>query len=274
MKIYDLEHHYYSEAFYKYLTELKKLPVEHQGQFASAITSFGYRSTNIQNALFEDEIICRNDIDLRIMDDAGLEYGVISTSDGIENLPRALSVEIAQKTNDNTARKIQEHPDRFLGTFCLPTPYVEDALKEMDRAINELGLKYFHTHSTYGNTRLSDEKYEPIIKKCAELDIPIYIHPAYLDDPYFDRLGFAFGGAGLGFGVDVMRTFDELVIGGIFDRYPNLKIILGHMGEFLPYLLVRMDNMIDIFKDQDPVIKCKKHFAEYINNTCSITSFH
>jgi len=266
MKIYDMEHHYLSQAYSDYIIDQGKKPEEISGQIHAVLQSFTFHSNNITGGSFSHELICKDDTDLKIMDEAGLQYGVVSTSDGIETLPKDICVDLSRKTNDATAQKAKDHPDRFLGTFCLPTPYVDEALKEIDRATGELGLKYFHTHSTYGKTRLSNEKYEPIIKKCAELDIPIYIHPAYQDDPYFASMGFAYAGAGLGFGVDVMKTFDELVIGGVFDRYPNLKIILGHLGEFTPYLLARMDNMIDIFRGQDPMIRCKKNFSEYIKN--------
>jgi len=265
MKIIDFEHHYFSKPFYEFLIKNKDT-LSKSSEFASIYSSFECESNNGTGLPLGCEISCQNDIDLKIMDEAGMQFGILSTSDGIESLEKADSILMAKKTNDFTASKIKEHPDRFLGTFCLPTPYIEESLKEIDRAVNELGLKYFHTHSSYGEKRLSDPEFEPIIKHCAELNIPIYIHPCYQSEKYLSTLGFAFSGAGFGFTVDVMNTVIRLIAGGVFDRYPNLKIIIGHMGEFLPYTIARIDNMIDIFKDQDPWIKCKNNFSYYVKH--------
>lgn len=265
MKIIDFEHHYFSKPFYEFLINNKEKLSKSQ-EFLSIYQSFEFKSNNNTGLPFVNEITCQNDLDLKIMDEAGLQIGVLSTSDGIESLDKDNSILMAKQTNDFTLEKIKKHPDRFLGTFCLPTPYVNEALEEIDRAVNVLGLKYFHTHSSYGNKRLSDPEFEPIIKRCAELNVPIYIHPCYQSEKYLSSLGFAFSGAGFGFTVDVMNTVIRLIAGGVFDRYPNLKIIIGHMGEFLPFTLARMDNMIDIFKNQDPWIKCKHNFNYYVKH--------
>lgn len=272
MKIIDFEHHYFSKPYYEFLLNNKDKLLD-SPEFASIYASFGFRSNNGTGLPFGEEISCQNDLDIKIMDEAHIDVGVLSVSDGIESLSKEDSISMARATNDFTVLKIKEHPDRFLGTICLPTPYVDDALKELDRAVKELGLKYFHTHSSYGNKRLSDPEFEPIIKRCAELNVPIYIHPCYQSERYLSSLGFAFSGAGFGFTVDVMNTVIRLITGGIFDRYPNLKIIIGHMGEFLPFTIARMDNMIDIFKDQDPWLKCKYNFAYYVkHNNIYITT--
>jgi len=273
MKIIDFEHHYFSKPYYDYLMANKK-KLQKYPQYEAVYTSFAYDATSNPGFSVKNAILCKDDHDLKLMDFAGLKVGVLSTSDGIESLNKTDSVLLSKLTNDCTAQRVKQHPDRFLGTFCLPTLYVDEALKEMDRAVKKLGLKYFHTHSSYKGKRLSDPEFEPILKRCAKLNVPIYIHPCYPSEKYLSTLGFAFSAAGFGFGVDVMNTVIRLIVGGVFDRYPNLKLIIGHMGEFLPYTMVRMDNMIEIFKGQDPWIKCKHDFKYYVehNNIYVTTS--
>jgi len=264
MKIIDFEHHYFAKPYYEYLLKNKSKLIKNP-EYAAIYLSFSMPSNNIKGVNFGNEISCQDNLDLKIMDLAKLQCGVLSISDGIESLPKKDSITLAKQSNDYTAYKIKQNPDRFLGTFCLPTLCVNEALKEIDRAV-KLGLKYFHTHSSYGKKRLSDKEFEPIIKKCAQLNIPIYIHPCYQSDNYFLDMPGTLAAACFGFGVDVMKTFLCLVTNGVFDRYPNLKIILGHMGEFYPYTQTRIDNIIGVFKNVDKQLKCKHSLQYYLEH--------
>ncbi|HJJ36585.1 MAG TPA: amidohydrolase family protein, partial [Methanocorpusculum sp.] len=193
----------------------------------------------------------------------GISTGVVSSSIAIELLPKEEAVKYARLTNDAVAEAMKQYPGRFLGTISLPTPYLEESIAELERCVNELGLQYWHTHSNYGDEYLYEEKFEPLLAKCAELDVPVYLHPAYPSDEYLLDSGTSFAGATFGFGVDVMKTSYRLIVSGIFDRYPNLTLILGHMGEYYPYSLTRMDNRL---LDGDTYLKCKENLTYYFDN--------
>jgi len=162
------------------------------------------------------------------------------------------------------AETMKKYPDRIMGTAALPTPYVEDAIAELERCINELGFKYWHTHSNYINEHLYDEKFEPLIAKAAELGCDIYIHPALPNDANMKNIGFVYPSAGIGFGQDMMKTTVRLIMNGVFDIYPNLKIILGHQGEYIPFTIERLDNRLSCIPD--PAVKMKHKFSYYIEH--------
>lgn len=198
------------------------------------------------------------------MDEAGVSTAVLSGGPLVETLPKAESVEFARKTNDAIADACRKYPGRFLGSICLPTAYPEEALAELDRAVNVLGLKYWHTHSNYGQETLADDRFIPLLAKCVELGIPIYLHPHNPCSEYLLDSGMMFAAAGFGFAVDTMKTSLNLILKGRFDQFPKLRIILGHMGEMYPYLLERLNNRF--FCIPDPAVKCKHNFSYYFRN--------
>lgn len=266
MKNIDIENHFFSQAYYNYLKDRTEYPryekgvgvVHREGAIFPAIDQAFY---NPPYTSFEEV----SDIDatrLSIMDSCGITNACISSVDGMEDLPKEECIRMAKATNDEIAAAVKKHPDRFLGSFCLPSPYIEESLEEIDRAVNVLGLKYWHTHSSYVGCSLDDERFDPIFAKLAEMDIAFYVHPAYPSEPYLLDSGAGFASAGFGFGVDTMKTTIRLILGGIFDRYPNLKMILGHMAEFYPYIIDRMDNRFNTMKAMDPIHK-KQHDFEY-----------
>jgi len=270
MKCIDLEHHFCSKAFLDYLKGRNEPPC-----FVKGI-GIVHRENAIypmpDTPFFEPPYTSyqeSTDIDavrISIMDQCGIGQAAISSVDGYEELPKEDCIRIARETNDEIAAAVKKHPDRFYGTFCLPSPYIEESLEEIDRAVNVLGLKYWHTHSSYGGIALDDERFEPIFAKLSKLDIPFYVHPCYPTTPYLLDSGLAFASAGFGFGVDTMKTTIRLFLNGMFDRYPNLKMILGHMAEFYPYLLDRMDNRFGSMKAADSINKMEHSFEYYFKN--------
>ena len=269
IKIIDFEHHYYLPELIDWLGKRTEPPYynEKGGIFyrKNMNVPIDPLKLNTEYSL-HDEITDTGELRLRIMDEGGVDVAAISTSGLIEELPRKESIYFARKTNDAIAEAVKRHPDRFIGTICLPVLYVEDAIKELDRAVNELGLKYWHTHSNYGAHYLYEPQFEPILARCAELNIPFYLHPIAPSNDFLLNLGAAFAGAAFGFGADTMKTSIGLIIGGLFDRHPNLRMILGHMGEFYPYDLDRMDNRFSVFGKFDPYVKCEGTFTDYFKN--------
>jgi len=241
MKVFDFEHHYNNKEFLEHLKTRKEYPfVDDKGILwyrKNTAMIPGYKSMNGSKFL-EEELSDLDDIRLAIMDGGHVTCGIISSSPGIEDLPPEESVKCAIATNNAVAAACKRHPGRLMGSIALPAKDVEASVKELERAVKELGLLYWHTHSNYLDSYLYEEKYEPIFAKCAELDVPIYLHPNYacvdyLDDPDLRIFQFT---------VDTTRTMLKLVKNGLFDRYPNLQIIIGHGGEFLSYGMDRDDN--------------------------------
>jgi predicted TIM-barrel fold metal-dependent hydrolase len=179
---------------------------------------------------------------LESMDAAGVDVQVLSlTSPGLEQFDPALGMVLARKCNNELAEVIQRHPDRFVGFAALAPNDPEAAADELERAVDELGFKGWKTHSNYGGTYLDEQKYWPILERAEQLDVPIYLHPTVPAMPQLRRYGFALAGAPFGFGIETSVCMMRLVFSGVFDRYPGLKIMLGHLGEGLPFLLQRID---------------------------------
>jgi 2,3-dihydroxybenzoate decarboxylase len=160
-----------------------------------------------------------------------------------------ISVTLARQANDLLHEGIQVRPDRLAGFATLPTPNPEAAADELERTVKELGFKgALITGETHGSF-LDDRKFWPIFERATMLDVPIYLHPAIpkesVVNAYYD--GYRSNdypilmGAVWGFTVDTATHALRLMLSGVFDEYPRLKIILGHLGEALPFLLWRLE---------------------------------
>jgi uncharacterized protein len=179
---------------------------------------------------------------LRLMDEAGIDIAVISlTSPGIERLEPSQSVRLAREANDALAGAIAAHPDRYRGYCALPIPDVDAAVRELERSVKELGLIGWKTHCNYGDTYLDDKRYWPILAKAEELDAPIYLHPTMPKMQELRTYGVALAGPPFGFGVETALVMYRLILSGALDAFPRLKLVLGHYGEFLPFLMARID---------------------------------
>jgi predicted TIM-barrel fold metal-dependent hydrolase len=182
------------------------------------------------------------------MDAAGIDLQLISHSaPGVQLHDPESAVLLARRANDLLHRAIGEHPSRFAGFALLPTPDPQASVRELERAVTELGFKGAMIHGLTHGEFIDQKKYWPIFERAQQLDVPIYVHPAqphpavydayYKDYPIMAR-------AGWGFGVEAGTQAIRLVLSGLFDAYPRLKIILGHLGEGLPYCLWRCDEIL------------------------------
>ncbi|HJJ48926.1 MAG TPA: amidohydrolase family protein [Methanocorpusculum sp.] len=280
-RVYDLENHTYSPEFMDYMHTTKNYPYmvgdtlfEREGVPLPFSSEYSFNS---HPGGLSEEIRDIGDVRLGIMDKAGVTTAILSMNNGVEEMEKTekeKAVRFARNMNDAFAEAVAKYPGRYLGTMALPAPHVEESIAELERCVKELGLQYWLTHSNYGygGERLSDPKFEPLLAKCEELDVAIYIHPNFPVTDYLLDSGTAFTCAGFGFSVDTMKTALNLIINGTFDRHPNLKIILGHIGEFFPYALDRMDNRFGAVKDFDPVQKCKKSISCYFKNNFYVTT--
>jgi 5-carboxyvanillate decarboxylase len=182
---------------------------------------------------------------LRVMDENGVDMHLLSlTAPGVQMFDADTATELATLANDRIAEAVRSHPTRFAGLASFAPQDPARAVMEMERAIGRLGLHGFVVNSHTHNEYLDQEKYWPILEAAQALDAPIYIHPRAPSDgmakPFDDyRLEAAVWGYGMEVGTHAVR----LMMSGVLDRFENLKIVIGHMGEAVPFWLWRLDYM-------------------------------
>lgn len=207
------------------------------------------------------------------MDECNIDIAILSLSaPGIEQFETAKGTELAKNSNDILYEVTKEYPDRIMGYAALAPNDPQEAIKELERAIVELGFKGWNTHSNFGNTMIDDPKYHPILQKAEELGVPVYLHPTVPAFKEAHGYGFALAGAPFGFGIDTALSALRLIYSGIFDRCPDLKIILGHLGEGLPFLFKRMDWAYVRPFDPKARPKLDKKPSEYLLDNFFITT--
>lgn len=178
------------------------------------------------------------------MDTDGIDMQIISiTSPGVQVFNPALATELAADANNVLSTAVKKHPDRFAGLTAVAPNAPEAAALEIERAIQQLGMKGVLINSHTGGEYLDDKKYWAIFESAEANDAPVYLHPRTpspdMIEPFLDY-GMYF--AGWGFTVETATHALRLIMSGVFDHFPKQKIILGHMGEGLPYWLQRIDN--------------------------------
>ncbi|MFC2045731.1 amidohydrolase family protein, partial [Chloroflexota bacterium] len=191
----------------------------------------------------------------------------------VQMFEAAEAKEWSQRTNDVLAEAVNKYPDRFIGLATIPAQCPEDSVQEIERAITKLGLKGVNITSHAKNEYLDDKKYRVIFEAAAKLDVPVYLHPAHpssLISDAFDCYDGILMSATYGFAVEVSIHVLRLIMSGLFDEYPNLKMVIGHMGEGLPYWFSRIDFAWTKEGIKKPPIK--KSPSEYIKNNFTITT--
>jgi 2,3-dihydroxybenzoate decarboxylase len=184
------------------------------------------------------------------MDAAGIDMQVLSHgAPSVQKIADAeLAVRLARAANDRLAETVRAHPDRFAAFAALPTPDPKAAADELERTVTRLGFKGAMIHGLTNGLFIDDRRFWPILERAAKLDVPLYMHPsiphpavieAYYKD-YIERFPTILRAA-WGFTVETATQGIRLILSGVFDEYPGLKIILGHLGEGLPMMLWRIN---------------------------------
>jgi len=180
------------------------------------------------------------------MNAAGVDVQVLSFgSPGAEAFAPDVAIPMARDANDSLYAAVGTHPDRFAGFAALPTADPQAAALELERCVKELGFKGAMIHGHARGEFLDARKYWVIWEKAQALGVPVYLHPTL---PHPDAMRSYFAGyeelarAGWGFAVDTSCHFLRLVFAGVFDEYPTLQIILGHLGEGLPFAMNRLND--------------------------------
>ena len=182
------------------------------------------------------------------MDMQVLSYGDNSPAD----LPAGQAVALCREANDYLAKHCRQHPDRFAGFAVLPVDAPEEAAKEAVRAVKELGLKGVSFKATYcGEEFFDSRRFEPIFEAIGELNVPVTFHPNetvpavtksyYEGDSIPPMASMLLSGFGIGWHYETGVAYLRLVASGLLDKYPDMKLTIGHWGEVLPYYFDRLD---------------------------------
>jgi predicted TIM-barrel fold metal-dependent hydrolase len=203
----------------------------------------GEKDTPLQRQL--DDL---GNLRIRAMDEAGIDLQVISENNpAAQNLDAESAVKLARASNDILHEAVRTHPDRFAGFATLPTPDPGAAADELERAVGKLGFKGAMIMGLTQGRFMDDKQFRPIFERAAALDVPLYVHPTSphpaVVDAYFKEYP-ALAVAPLGFTLETLTHTVRLVVSGLFDEYPKLKIIVGHLGETMPYLMWRTDYLV------------------------------
>jgi hypothetical protein len=186
------------------------------------------------------------------MDAAGIDVQVLSlTSPGVEQLEATEAVAAARKANDFLGAAVRKYPKHFAGFATLPTAAPDSAVSELERTIRDYGFKGAVINGHVRGRYLDDKFFWPILERAEHLNVPIYLHPTQPPQPVIDASysGFSpavnnlLASAGWGWHIETAIHLIRLILGGAFDRFPKLQIVIGHMGEALPFMLPRFEVM-------------------------------
>jgi 2,3-dihydroxybenzoate decarboxylase len=220
----------------------------------------------------EERLLDFDNLRLEEMDNYGIDISVLSvTTPGVQVEPdRNVAVRKAKDANDILAKAIQRHPTRYAGFAHLALQDPLEAANELERTVRDMGFKGAlingHTNGEY----LEDEKFSPVWERAESLGVPIYLHPANSPDVPAALKGYPeFLGAMWGWQTETSSHVMRIIFGGLFDRFPKTTLILGHMGEGLPYWLWRLDSRFVIMYHTKPI---KKLPSEYIRDNIVITT--
>lgn len=179
------------------------------------------------------------------MDEAGISVQVLSlTAPGVQVFDRTTATALARASNDELAAAIAARPERYAGLAALAPQDPTAAAKELERAVADLGLNGAVINSHTQGEYLDDPRYWAIFEAAEALGAPIYIHPRTppqpMLGPYLSR---GLSGPLAGFAAEVYLHVLAVITAGVFDRFPGLQLVVGHLGEGLPYMMYRLDYM-------------------------------
>lgn len=213
---------------------------------------------------------------LKEMDEAGIDIQVLSQgAPSTQKLPADTAVAMTRGVNDRLAAVCAANPKRFAAFAALPTADPRAAADELERTVTRLGFKGAMLHGLSHDGRFMDDKaFWPIFERAQALDVPVYLHPAppspVVVEAYYKDYAKEFPqilSAGWGYTVEAATQGLRLVLSGVFDAYPRLKVILGHLGEGLPFLLWRIDSALS--RPGNKAASFRKLFCDHFYVTTS-----
>lgn len=187
----------------------------------------------------------RTDIDMQVL---------TLTTPGVERESAQRGIKLAKLTNDGFAEIIEKHPDRFTALATLPLQDPEAAVEELERSVNELGLKGAMLLSNVNGKPLDSVEFLPVYEKAEKLDVPMYIHPTSpINDKSMEDYRLV---PMIGFGIDTSLAAIRLVLSGTMKKYPGLKLVTSHVGGIFPFLRGRIETCFNAYPE------CKVHISE------------
>jgi 2,3-dihydroxybenzoate decarboxylase len=231
------------------------------------------------NTLGYERLYDRGGLRLEQMDAAGIDFQILSLFDpGVQEVADVgEAVDLARRANDDLAETVRNRPDRFGGFATLATQDPAAAAAELERAVTELGLAGAlingRTHSRY----LDDPAYAPLFECAEELGVPIYLHPttphpAVMEAWFAPYVDDGLHLASWGFAAEAATHVLRLIYSGLFDRYPRLQMILGHLGEMLPFAAFRIDRYYGLGGDQPGKRRLQRLPSEYLKSNFYVTT--
>lgn len=266
MKTITLEEHYASPGFLK-------------GSAGRGLLEQG-KNPNSYIAKLLDQLCDVGEKRIAAMDAAGIDMQVLSlTSPGTEQLTVAEATKVAKEANDFAGAAIKRYPNRFAAFAALPTVDPAAAVLELERTVKEYGFVGAMINGHINGRYLDDKYFWSILERAEALNVPIYIHPtqppqAVIDASYkgfSPEVSYMLAGAGWGWHIETAIHVIRMILGGVFDKYPKLQIVIGHLGEALPFMIQRLDNMTpDVTKLKRPI---SSYLRENVNYTFSGFNF-
>ncbi len=225
-----LEEHYWDEELVNHLSGAE-----------------GTRSKDLLQRLYD-----LSDVRLREMDEAGIDMQILSHgAPSGQKLEADVAASLIRRVNDRLAVAVARNPSRLQGFAALPTIVPEAAADELERCVSEHKFHGAMVHGLTNGLFLDDKRFWPIFARAEKLDVPIYLHPSFPDGRVVDAYYKDYINdypmvmrAAWGYTVEAATQAIRLVLSGVFNEYPNLKFVIGHMGETLPFLLWRIDQAL------------------------------
>ncbi|MCS7476961.1 amidohydrolase family protein [Umezawaea endophytica] len=260
MKLFGLEEHFVTD-------DVVDAWKRHDPRLAAPMMKWAVAS-DITPALLD-----LDDLRIAAMDDAGIDTAVLSlTTPGLQNLDAAQAVSLQAPTNDAVAAAVRRHPERFQGFAALATSAPSAAADELRRAVTELGFNGALVNANSGGKSLDAPEFWDVYEAAEDLRAPVYLHPSTpfptVTDAYYrgfgDPVDSMLATGAFGWHYDAGLTVLRMIVSGVFDRFPDLTVVLGHWGEVVLFYLDRVAAL-------DGIAGLRRPVAEYFRSNLFIT---
>ncbi len=229
------------------------------------------------NPVAHQRLYDRGPLRLEQMDSAGIDFQIMSLFDpGVQEEPDvAGAIDLARRANDELAESVRAHPHRFGGFATLPTQDPEASAVELERAVTELGLVGALINGHSQGRYLDDPAYEGLFERAEAMGVPIYLHPTTPHPAVMDAWFAPYVAEGLhlaswGFAAEAGTHVLRLIYSGLFDKFPQLQMIIGHLGEMLPFAAYRIDRYYGL--GGDSANRLQRLPSEYLINNFYVTT--
>ena len=244
-------------------------------EIAAARTTTGIGGTiTPYRKLINDRMFDIGEGRLKIMDEYGIAMQVLSSNgSSLQDLAPDLGQKLTVEFNDRMADAIRKHPTRFAGLAGVAPQNPVAAAKEIDRCLGKLKLNGAFISGYTNGEYLDDPKYSPIFDVLIQHDAPLYLHPRELHPSAPATMKIPGFTVGWGYATETSIHVIRLMAGGVFDRYPKLRMVIGHMGEALPFWIDRLDNRYQWeFNSNGKQRPMKRLPSEYLREHFHITT--